>query len=88
MSWENFESGLAPRDYTDVEGGKAQNVFLAVNLWAMLCPAAGEDQPGDQPERLQRQIGHLEFRNHDGTLPKSREPKHEDSAAAHPKSDH
>lgn len=29
-------------------------------------PAAGEDQPGDQSEGLQRQVGHLEFRDHHG----------------------
>lgn len=28
--------------------------------------AAGEDQPGDQSEGLQRQVGHLEFRDHHG----------------------
>lgn len=31
-----------------------------------MCPTAGENQPGDQPERLQRQVRHLEFRNHHG----------------------
>lgn len=35
-------------------------------LTSSTCPTAGENQPGDEPERLQRQIRHLEFRNHHG----------------------
>lgn len=31
-------------------------------------PAARENQPWDQPERLQCEVWHLEFRNHNGTM--------------------
>uniref|UniRef100_A0AAQ4NVQ9 mitogen-activated protein kinase kinase n=1 Tax=Gasterosteus aculeatus aculeatus TaxID=481459 RepID=A0AAQ4NVQ9_GASAC len=48
-----------------ISGYLVDSVAKTMDARLQTLHGAGEDQPRDQPEGLQRQVGHLEFGNHD-----------------------